>query len=528
MSSKYLIVYHLTIEKNLWGKTRIQLQVCELVSKNGKRRLAFSFLVSEAVSVVLDHVFGNSKWAPLAAFLLSAFGFAINIYACFLERRRRSNVRAIRSQSDLQLEIVDIVFSALQTGENVENTSLEKGLEKRTASFGSNVVGTASVRIRQLSQELKRLASFSKRPNPPALFDSTNWKPFSSDNFFKFNIFATQQGLTVIGMDFERRRLPRHLRSPVGELVVCKNWKRGLAVLFLVLEAVSVVLDHVFGNSKWAPLAAFLLSAFGFAIIIYACFLGRRRRRRRSTIGVIRSQSDRQLEIVDIVFSALQFIATLIHFILMISDVKSNYNASVLLPLAFAIIAVIFVFRTEEIIENSFLEKGLETGQFHFPMLLELESGRCFKSLSGCVKFISETDGGAGWANVEKRYDEITASTNGVLPRARFGECIGIHNIHGDTITRDQLREFWDEINNQSFHSRLQIFFDIVGKNGVDRITEDELTEIICLSASADKFLNTQKKAEEFAAGIMEKLDPYYLGYITSAIAMIDLPAIFT
>ncbi|XP_052295237.1 respiratory burst oxidase homolog protein D-like isoform X1 [Citrus sinensis] len=336
-------------------------------------------------------------------------------------------------------------------------------------------------------------------------------------------------------MDFERRRLPRHLRSPVGELVVCKNWKRGLAVLFLVLEAVSVVLDHVFGNSKWAPLAAFLLSAFGFAITIYACFLGsrRRRKRRRSTIGVIRSQSDRQLEIVDIVFSALQFIATLIHFILMISDVKSNYNASVLLPLAFAIIAVIFVFRTEEIIENSFLEKGLETGQFHFPMLLELESGRCFKSLSGCVKFISETDGGAGWANVEKRYDEITASTNGVLPRARFGECIGMdkdwkefsvnlfdaltrrHNIHGDTITRDQLREFWDEVNNQSFHSRLQIFFDIVGKNGVDRITEDELTEIICLSASADKFLNTQKKAEEFAAGIMEKLDPYYLGYIT-------------
>ncbi|KAH9770359.1 hypothetical protein KPL71_012352 [Citrus sinensis] len=282
-------------------------------------------------------------------------------------------------------------------------------------------------------------------------------------------------------MDFERRRLPRHVRSPVGELV-SKNGKRGLAVLFLVLEAVSVVLDHVFGNSKWAPLAAFLLSAFGFAITIYACFLGsrRRRKRRRSTIGVIRSQSDRQLEIVDIEFSALQFIATLIHFILMISDVKSNYNASVLLPLAFAIIAVIFVFRTEENIDNSFLR---------FPMLLELlpqESGSCLKSLSGWLHFRGslihlET---AGWANVEKRYDEITASTNGALPRARFGECIGMdkdwkefsvdsfdaltrrHNIHGDTITKDQLREFWDEISNQ------------IGKNGVDRITEDELTEV--------------------------------------------------
>ena len=121
--------------------------------------------------------------------------------------------------------------------------------------------------------------------------------------------------------------------SQVCELV-SKNGKRRLAFSFLVSEAVSVVLDHVFGNSKWAPLAAFLLSAFGFAINIYACFL---ERRRRSNVRAIRSQSDLQLEIVDIVFSALQFIAISIHFILMISDVKSNYNASVLLPLAFAV-----------------------------------------------------------------------------------------------------------------------------------------------------------------------------------------------
>lgn len=41
------------------------------------------------------------------------------------------------------------------------------------------------------------------------------------------------------------------------------------------------------------------------------------------------------------------------------------------------------------------------------------------------LKFISKTDGGAAWAAVEKRFDGITSATNGLLPRALFGECIG-------------------------------------------------------------------------------------------------------
>lgn len=39
------------------------------------------------------------------------------------------------------------------------------------------------------------------------------------------------------------------------------------------------------------------------------------------------------------------------------------------------------------------------------------------------LKFISKTDGGAGWAAVEKRFDEL--AVNGVLSRALFGQCIG-------------------------------------------------------------------------------------------------------
>lgn len=42
------------------------------------------------------------------------------------------------------------------------------------------------------------------------------------------------------------------------------------------------------------------------------------------------------------------------------------------------------------------------------------------------LKFISKTDGGAGWAAVEKRFDELTASSDGNLHRSQFGECIGI------------------------------------------------------------------------------------------------------
>lgn len=41
------------------------------------------------------------------------------------------------------------------------------------------------------------------------------------------------------------------------------------------------------------------------------------------------------------------------------------------------------------------------------------------------LKFISKTDGGHGWAAVEKRFDSLTSTTNGLLPRSLFGECIG-------------------------------------------------------------------------------------------------------
>ncbi|XP_012448360.1 respiratory burst oxidase homolog protein D [Gossypium raimondii] len=149
------------------------------------------------------------------------------------------------------------------------------------------------------------------------------------------------------------------------------------------------------------------------------------------------------------------------------------------------------------------------------------------------LKFITTKTGasGNGWSSVEKRFDDLTASTNGLLHRSQFAECIGMnqskefagelfqalarrHNVTGDSIYKIQLKQFWDQISDESFDSRLQTFFDMVDKDADGRITEEEVKEIISLSASANRLSNIQKQAEEFAALIMEELDPDNAGYI--------------
>ncbi|KAJ6943926.1 hypothetical protein NC652_009381 [Populus alba x Populus x berolinensis] len=147
------------------------------------------------------------------------------------------------------------------------------------------------------------------------------------------------------------------------------------------------------------------------------------------------------------------------------------------------------------------------------------------------LKFIT-TKTGNGWPAVEKRFQELTASTSGLLSCSLFGECIGMnkdskefagelfralarrHNINSDLINKAQLRQFWDQISDESFDSRLQIFFDMVDKDADGRIAEEEVLEIITLSASANKLSNIQKQAKEYAALIMEELDPDNAGYI--------------
>ncbi|XLR50588.1 hypothetical protein S83_001260, partial [Arachis hypogaea] len=89
-----------------------------------------------------------------------------------------------------------------------------------------------------------------------------------------------------------------------------------------------------------------------------------------------------------------------------------------------------------------------------------------------------------------------------------FGSLARRRDIHGDSINKAKLKDFWDQISDQSFDSRLRTFFNMVDKDANGRITEEEIKEIICLSATTNKLSNIQQQAEEYAALIMEKLDP--------------------
>ncbi|KAI3802580.1 hypothetical protein L1987_30718 [Smallanthus sonchifolius] len=92
------------------------------------------------------------------------------------------------------------------------------------------------------------------------------------------------------------------------------------------------------------------------------------------------------------------------------------------------------------------------------------------------LKFISKND---AWEALDKQFEKLAKESGGLLPRSRFGECIGMNkdsndfaedlfdslcrqrNITGDKINKAQFKEFWEEIANQNFDSRLQIFLDM-------------------------------------------------------------------
>ncbi|XXG42235.1 hypothetical protein AAC387_Pa01g2559 [Persea americana] len=155
------------------------------------------------------------------------------------------------------------------------------------------------------------------------------------------------------------------------------------------------------------------------------------------------------------------------------------------------------------------------------------------KALRG-LKFISSSGTGGGavvdsWNEIQKSFEKL--SRDGFLHRSDFAQCIGMKDskefalelfdalsrrrrLKAEKISRDELHEFWQQITDQSFDSRLQIFFDMVDKNEDGRITEAEVKEIIMLSASANRLSRLKEQAEEYAALIMEELDPEGLGYI--------------
>ncbi|PIA44456.1 hypothetical protein AQUCO_01700213v1 [Aquilegia coerulea] len=150
------------------------------------------------------------------------------------------------------------------------------------------------------------------------------------------------------------------------------------------------------------------------------------------------------------------------------------------------------------------------------------------RALKG-LKFMSKSVCNEDWAAVEARFDEL--AIDGLLPRSRFGKCIGMigsdefaghlfdalvrrSGLTSSSVTKEVLHAFWQQLTDQSFDARLQTFFDMVDKNADGRITEEEVKEIIALSASANKLSKIQDRVEEYTALIMEELDPDNLGHI--------------
>ncbi|KAG8487595.1 hypothetical protein CXB51_018133 [Gossypium anomalum] len=154
---------------------------------------------------------------------------------------------------------------------------------------------------------------------------------------------------------------------------------------------------------------------------------------------------------------------------------------------------------------------------------------RALKGLRFISKNTGENDAVEMWKQVESRFESL--AKDGLLAREDFGECIGMVDSKEfavgifdalarrrrqriEKITKEELRDFWLQISDQSFDARLQIFFDMADSNEDGRVTREEVQELIMLSASANKLSKLKEQAEEYASLIMEELDPENFGYI--------------
>ncbi|KAL5789403.1 hypothetical protein ACOSQ2_004291 [Xanthoceras sorbifolium] len=157
------------------------------------------------------------------------------------------------------------------------------------------------------------------------------------------------------GMDLGARRYTRNdilrdicclIAPPIYSFInkSCRSEERRRALLFLLLEVISFVLD-LMGGSHWGfLLASFLLSAFNSLIIIYVYFIVKRLR--------IKLEAHQKDIVVEIVFSCFQLIVSGFCLIRTLLGVNTNYSASVF-PLAYAIISVLFAFKNSKGVSNS-------------------------------------------------------------------------------------------------------------------------------------------------------------------------------
>ncbi|XP_047979362.1 putative respiratory burst oxidase homolog protein H [Salvia hispanica] len=165
------------------------------------------------------------------------------------------------------------------------------------------------------------------------------------------------------------------------------------------------------------------------------------------------------------------------------------------------------------------------------PVIERMESGAKKGLMS--LRFLDRAKTGKeedAWKDIEKRFHNN--SVDGMLFKEKFGACIGMgdskefagelyealarrRNIDTENgIDLLQLRKFWEDMTNQDLDARLHIFFDMCDKNGDGKLSEDEVKEVLVMSASANKLSKFKQQASTYAALIMEELDPDNKGYI--------------
>ncbi|EFJ10582.1 hypothetical protein SELMODRAFT_127954 [Selaginella moellendorffii] len=148
------------------------------------------------------------------------------------------------------------------------------------------------------------------------------------------------------------------------------------------------------------------------------------------------------------------------------------------------------------------------------------------------LRFIDKSNRDTNWETVDARFRKLSAGRpDGRLARSDFGACIGMktkefagqlfdalsrrRGKEGLTsIGREELSDYWLDMTDKRFDSRMRIFFDLCDKDLDGRIFEDEVKEVILLSASANRLSILEEQAEEYAALIMEELDREKNGYI--------------
>ncbi|KAL3849703.1 hypothetical protein ACJIZ3_011585 [Penstemon smallii] len=175
-------------------------------------------------------------------------------------------------------------------------------------------------------------------------------------------------------------------------------------------------------------------------------------------------------------------------------------------------------------------ENNLERNPVH-PRIGRLESGAKQGLMS--LHFLDRTTTGKeedAWMAIENRFNQI--ALNGRLFKDKFGACIGM----GDSkefaeelyealarrrkistengVSKEEVRLFWEDMTKQDLDTRLHIFFDMCDKNGDGKLSEDEVKEVIVMSASANKLSKFKQDAANYASLIMEELDPDHQGYI--------------